>query len=152
MLDGELGEDGRGRGEVGVAAPHVKRARRLEPPPGGAERAARPGLSPMATYVLEHFEAFRAWSDETGTPLLLVYLNYRTRDEYSLNAAGRFARMAAEAGLPYLDMTSRFRGTRARELQIFDNDPHPNAEAHAVFAAALEERLSRGDLLSLIHI
>ena len=50
-------------------------------------------------------------------------------------------------GMFYVDTRSAFQGTNPRDFWIYELDPHPNREAHAIFADVIAEFLRAHHLL-----
>jgi hypothetical protein len=121
------GSTGRNRG---AAEPRNHRGRRVVPPQGRRgsilERLARIG-------------------EAADVPIAIVRLEYdaspKTPEELEVEQA------AASLGLPYLDTRESFQGRRARDFWIYELDPHPNVEAHGIFADAIAKFLASRDLL-----
>ncbi len=89
---------------------------------------------------------FRRWSDESGVPLLLVYLNFR-QDPHPEQMGTLFRHYAKKVGLRYLDMRKACAGYPVEDLMVFKNDYHPNAKANAIFANVLGRRLEQNNLI-----
>jgi hypothetical protein len=83
---------------------------------------------------------------ETGIPVVIMRL--------SLNPIERFPveidveQRARSEGLLYLDTRSAFRGMNPTDFWIHEFDPHPNAQAHAIFADVLDDLLRTHRLLA----
>jgi hypothetical protein len=54
---------------------------------------------------------------------------------------------ALAQGLYYVDTRAAFRGMDPRDLRISEIDPHPNAQAHEIFAKVLAGFLRRNHLV-----
>jgi len=74
-------------------------------------------------------------SQTSGVPIVVVRLEYDGAPKLPVDLA--VERAAAARGVPYLDTRDAFVGTRARDLWIYELDPHPNARAHEIFADAI---------------
>lgn len=109
-------------------------------------RAERPPLQfwgpPDAPTVVEKLGEL---SRETGIPVVVVRLAF---DPTPSTARERvLERRVRENGMFYLDTRSAFRGMDPRQFWILELDPHPNREAHAIFADVLEDFLRRHELV-----
>ena len=86
-------------------------------------------------------------SRETGIPVVVVRLEI---DPEGPSSAERAIERRVEAeGLFYVDTRHAFRAKKPRDFWIYELDPHPNCEAHAIFADVLEDFLRTHDLLGL---
>lgn len=84
-------------------------------------------------------------SSETGIPVVFFRIAY---DPTPPNRAEEVVEERCRAlGLHYFDSRAAFRGIDPRSLWIHELDPHPNAAAHAIYAAALETYLTSEGLL-----
>jgi hypothetical protein len=64
-------------------------------------------------------------------------------DPYAL--AQRVAAIAARHGVAFVDVLDEFRNDKKPEKSFYTVDGHPNARGHAMFARAIERRLTEGD-------
>jgi hypothetical protein len=81
----------------------------------------------------------------TGVPIVVVRLEI----DASLPSALDYA-VAADVrahGLHFLDTREAFGGTSPDQFWIYELDPHPNAEAHRVFANVIERYLTENGLI-----
>jgi lysophospholipase L1-like esterase len=62
---------------------------------------------------------------------------YRVGDERLAPIRDAVAATCAEAGAPFLDITTAFRGERDRALWVHPTDQHPNPRAHELAARAM---------------
>lgn len=69
-----------------------------------------------------------------GMPILFAYLDNRAHSEQDLQA---IAAIAQRHGMAFVDTSRQFAGTRIDDYSIQLLDSHPNAPAHALFAATL---------------
>jgi hypothetical protein len=105
------------------------------------QRVAKPARSKQSI-----IQALGRISRRRGIPIVLVRLEFDAQRE----TTGEQSVIEAilRAGLYFLDTRSRFEGGRAQDLWIHPLDPHPNAEAHAVFAEAVTDFLRENSLLA----
>lgn len=84
-------------------------------------------------------EKVLAMAREDGTAYLLVLFPWLyTLDDYPLDDVHRrMARLAADLGVPFLDLLDAFRDRDARDVRISATDEHPNPEGHRLAADAL---------------
>jgi hypothetical protein len=115
---------------------------RLQTRPLLEPRPAPEGPDPSGPPVVEEFGEI---SRESGIPIVMVRLEFDPRAPTAMEQA--LERRVRQQGMYYVDTRSRFEGTNPRDFWIFEFDPHPNAQAHAVFAGALHDFLRRHDLL-----
>jgi hypothetical protein len=81
----------------------------------------------------------------TGVPILVVRLEFDPRPPAPIEAT--LERRVRAAGMRYLDTRSAFEGRDPRAFWIDALDPHPNAEAHAIFADEIGRWLVREGVL-----
>jgi len=88
-------------------------------------------------------------SRSTGIPIVVVRLSFDSEPE----SAGerRLAKQVVESDLYYLDTRSAFRGRDPHDFWIYALDPHPNREAHAIFADVIETFLRGNQLLGVAN-
>jgi hypothetical protein len=84
-------------------------------------------------------------STETGIPIVLALLYLNASHE--LPAAGRVVEEARARGLYFVNTAPAFEGRRPQDLWIYPMDPHPNREAHEIFARVIGRFLRENDLL-----
>jgi lysophospholipase L1-like esterase len=85
-----------------------------------------------------------------GFKLALVILPelYKLDGNYPFDAVHRLVSATGqELGIPTLDLLETLRGRDAAKLWVHPADHHPNRDAHALVAAAVEEFLKRENLL-----
>lgn len=125
------------------------RSQPVEPPrpEGPPVYAGSPSERSQFPYVHYWLGRIREHCDRLGVPVLFVYLNF---DRLDKSAEGQqvFARVAAELGVDYIDLTPAFEGLDAGSLFVLPNDSHPGARANQIFAGELLEpiaaRLAKG--------
>jgi len=134
------------------------RSRALEPeepaarPMSWNERGLRRLLGPDAALSGDEqflplvFERIRAVCAAAGVPVFCVYLSTGDSEELR-HFAAQFEPAARAAGFGFLDTCPLFTGLERRDVIILPNDGHPNARAHALYAAALERALRDGGWL-----
>lgn len=84
-------------------------------------------------------------SRETGIPFVVVRVEYDARDPSAVERA--VEQGVRGEGMFYVDTRSAFQGTNPRDFWIYELDPHPNREAHAIFADVVAEFLRTHHLL-----
>ena len=72
--------------------------------------------------------------------ITIIYLPAMRAAEDRSPVKGEIEASAAEAGVPFLDVSPPFRARHAM-FQAVPGDPHPNSEAHRIFAEQLLGRL-----------
>jgi hypothetical protein len=86
-----------------------------------------------------------------GVPIVLVYTTGKAQviagDGAPLPSAGVMARAAAEAGVPWIDMTAELRDRPDRQELYFMRDGHWTAAGHRAVAEVLARRLPAMGLL-----
>lgn len=126
----------------------VALAEQLGPAPGGDPSPAASGdlrhraRGPETRSVVEQLAAI---GERSGLPIVVVRLEIDAEREVAEEPP--LAERCAELGLHYVDTRGAFRGRRARDLWIHGLDPHPNAEAHGIFARELAGFLQERELL-----
>ena len=76
--------------------------------------------------------------DGVRTAVVVFPLMHRLDDDHPLAPAHeRLAQLAADAGLPVLDLLPAFRGHDAATLHVHPTDHHPHARAHGIAADAV---------------
>jgi hypothetical protein len=99
----------------------------------GNWRVAEASIRKLAAYCHDH-----------GIKLLIV--NYPELRPFP-EVQRRLAALAAELGVPYLDLLDSVRGEPPEKLWVTPPDPHPNGYAHGLFAKAIENWMEREKLL-----
>jgi lysophospholipase L1-like esterase len=100
-------------------------------------------------FLREWFATFRQISDESGVPVLMVYLTQvYAENPRGAKASQAFRKVAAEVDLPYFDTNPYFQGRELYDTIIFKNDTHPNVLGHALLADALYDLLRSGDWIA----
>jgi lysophospholipase L1-like esterase len=86
---------------------------------------------------------------DNGIKLLIVnYPELRVLEPYPFpEVQRRLAALAADLGVPYLDLWDSLRGESPASLWVTTPDPHPNDYAHGLFAKAIGEWVDREKLL-----
>jgi len=84
-------------------------------------------------------------SRETGIPFVVVRVEYDASDPSALER--EVERRVRGEGMFYVDTRAAFQGTNPRDFWIYELDPHPNREAHAIFADVVAEFLRTHRLL-----
>ena len=82
----------------------------------------------------------------TGVPVVLIRLEFDPSDPLPIDLEAE--RMSRENGVHYLDTRGAFAGTRPSDFWIHELDPHPNQEAHEIFAQTISAFLRSEGLLS----
>jgi hypothetical protein len=95
--------------------------------------------------VIERLGEFAA---RTNLPVVIVRLELEARTESA--ADRRLRREALQRGLHYVDTRGPFRDIDTRPFWIYELDPHPNAQAHAVFAEVIGGYLADADLVPAV--
>lgn len=107
-----------------------------------AERQAREDTATRVlgdkhlAFIERELARTRALADRIrpGMPILFAYLDNRAHSEQDLQA---IAALAQRHGMVFVDTSRQFAGTRIDDYSIQLLDSHPNAKAHALFAATL---------------
>jgi hypothetical protein len=110
--------------------------------PFGGEPPAFPARVPGTPDVISKLAEL---SRERGLPILVVRLEFDPKEPAPVERAVE-ERVRSE-GMLYLDTREAFRGRNPRDFWIYELDPHPNREAHAIFADVLEGFLRAHGLL-----
>lgn len=84
-------------------------------------------------------------SRETGIPIAVVRIEFDPRRPTPVERTVQRRVEAAE--LFYVDTRHAFLGEDPRDFWLYELDPHPNREAHAIFADVLGDFLRTHDLL-----
>ena len=84
-------------------------------------------------------------SRETGIPFVVVRVEFDARDPSVVER--EVERRVRGEGMFYVDTRAAFEGTNPRDFWIYELDPHPNREAHAIFADVVAEFLRTHRLL-----
>jgi len=110
-----------------------------EPPPekrtprrrgDGSGRLA--GAHRLEGSILEQLAAI---GHRAGVPVALVHLEFESRESSAPEL--QVAEEARSLGIHFVDTREGFRGSRASDFWIYPLDPHPNAEAHEIFAGTI---------------
>ena len=104
------------------------------PAPPPAARRLEAGGRPRS--VLQRLAEIR---ERTGIPVVVVRLAFDPQPPSALDVQA--ATRARELGLGYVDTRGAFEGTRPSDFWIYELDPHPNGEAHAIFARVVGDYL-----------
>jgi hypothetical protein len=116
-----------------------------EPQPKRTSQKALRALAPLPPAEGSVIERLAGVAERSGVPVALIRLEFEDRE---LDALDReVARQADASGIAYLDTRDAFQGTRASDLWIYALDPHPNAEAHRIFARRIDGFLRERGLL-----
>lgn len=91
--------------------------------------------------LLGELAALRA---ATGIPICVVALDH---DASSLDLARDVEGLVRKHGLAFASTVPAFQGTSYRGLSVDEIDPHPNTEAHRIFAEVLYRELAEQALL-----
>jgi hypothetical protein len=83
---------------------------------------------------------------QTGIPIVVLRLEFE--DTAPLPADLEVAARCRSLGLHYIDTRHAFRGTRASDYWIYELDPHPNWQAHEIFAREVASFLRSHGLVS----
>jgi hypothetical protein len=81
-----------------------------------------------------------------GVPVALIRLEFDSSERLPIDFEAE--RMSREHGVHFLDTRDTFAGTRPSDFWIHELDPHPNREAHEIFARAVSAFLRSEGLLS----
>jgi len=134
-------------------SPRERPAAGQDPGPSWNAAKVRAALGPDAPltgneqFVPVAFGRIRELCSAAGARVFCVYLS--TGDSEDLRApAAQFEPLARAAGFGFLDTCPLFAGLDRGDVIILPNDGHPNARAHALYAAALERALREGGWLS----
>lgn len=101
------------------------------------------------TFIREWFATYRQIQDDTGVPIVMVYLTQLFAESpRGAKASQAFAKVAAENHLLYFDTNPYFQGRDVYETIIFKNDTHPNALGHALLADAIHDLLKSGNWIA----
>ena len=84
-------------------------------------------------------------SRATGIPFVVVRLEFDPGEPSPVERV--VERRVRGEGMFYVDTRAAFRGTNPGDFWIYELDPHPNRDAHAIFADVLEDFLRRHRLL-----
>jgi len=82
----------------------------------------------------------------TGIPIVLIRLEFDSKERLPTDLEAE--EKARTLGIHYLDTRDAFRGTRASDFWINELDPHPNREAHEIFARVIASFLRSNGLLA----
>jgi lysophospholipase L1-like esterase len=104
----------------------------------GDWRAAEASIRKLAAYCRDNGITF----------LIVNYPELRVLDPYPFpEVQRRLAALAANLGVPYLDLLDSVRGEPPAKLWVTPPDPHPNGYAHGLFAKAVAKWMERERLL-----
>jgi hypothetical protein len=121
------------------------------PAPGGAPEPAREALPTGARSETDPDEKsiivrLAAIGRRVGVPVVLVRLEFDPSEK--LPIALEAEDLARANGVYYLDTRDAFAGTHPSDFWIHELDPHPNREAHAIFARRISDFLHAEGLLT----
>jgi hypothetical protein len=116
-----------------------------EPQPKRTPREALRALAPRPPAEGSVIERLAGVTLRSEVPVALIRLEFEDRPLGALDE--EVARHASANGVPYLDTRDAFQGARASDLWIYALDPHPNAEAHRIFARRVDGFLREERLL-----
>lgn len=112
---------------------------------GGLEPELRPDIRRGHAKGPTILKALGSFSRTHGIPVVVARLEF---DAAAAPKGDRvIAKAASTAGVYFVDTRERFAGMDPRRLWIHPMDPHPNAEAHALFAEVLSNFLRENGLL-----
>ena len=92
-------------------------------------------------------QALGALQQDSGIPIVIIYLDFNWLG--NLSDLGLIREAAEHQGLHWIDTRKAFADKNSAQLWINRLDPHPNAEAHRIFAQVLEDYLRINKLLNL---
>lgn len=109
-------------------------------------RRATTGLSrEQSRYLRDEFGRLADLGHAHDLPIVIAYLGNR---EYDAHTVRGIRRLAHDRGIPFIDTTTAFVGTRLADYAIYHPlDGHPNARAHEAFARVILESLVHRGLL-----
>lgn len=125
-----------------TAQRRAERQARAKPRPSADERAQR-----SAVHVEEAWSTIRDLAASAEVPIFCIFLSARESAE-SIASRARFEALADTAGFGFLDTSVLFHGLPLDRYSILRHDGHPNGDANAIFALALEAALIEGDWLT----
>jgi hypothetical protein len=100
----------------------------------GDWHAAEESIRKLAAYCRDHGIKF----------VIVNYPELRILDPYPFpEVQRRLAALAADLGVPYLDLLDSVRGEPSEKLWVTPPDPHPNGYAHGLFATAIANWMER---------
>lgn len=99
-------------------------------------------------YLKKFSSKLKRSATSRGLPLLIVHLHAAAPARGGESRVGEAYRRTCESlGLPYFDASTLFEGLDATPFHLFPDDPHPNAEGHAIFAHGIHSFLLESKLL-----
>lgn len=130
-------------------------AERLSTPAATAKQAA-PGTRPRQAREDQRVKLARSRgsslqhlaeaSERTGIPIAIVRLELDASEEAPIDLEVK--RQTRALGMDSLDTRDAFRDTRPSDFWIHELDPHPDWEAHEIFARVAATFLDSNGLLS----
>ena len=90
-------------------------------------------------YMTGIFSEMKAFSIETHTPIIIVYLNTRYNQRYVDN----LEKLVIDKGLKFLNASSPFATKDMSDYMIYPTDSHPNLDANKIFAEELYQYLTQ---------
>ncbi|MDB4433191.1 hypothetical protein N9166_00455 [bacterium] len=90
-------------------------------------------------------ESLAELSRERHIPIVVVHLEFDATEPRPVNL--EVERRIRDLGMYYVDTRHAFRGMRASDFWIYELDPHPNRQAHEIFARVIATFLRSNGLL-----
>jgi hypothetical protein len=112
---------------------------------GSPEESARMRPQNSRRSSASVLERLAAIGEREKVPIVLARLDIEQTEESDVDRDVRERSRAL--GMHYLDTREAFRARRARDFWIYELDPHPNAEAHQIFAEDLASFLRDNGLV-----
>lgn len=94
-------------------------------------------------YIAEMFSGIAQYSRMSGVPVVIVFIDLSYDEAFTMS----LHRLAAAHDMGFVNLSEPFKGKNCRDYRIFKNDPHPDAEAHRIFADTLYDSLIYMDYL-----
>ncbi len=101
--------------------------------------------SEESAYMTGMFNAFGAYATESGVPILVAYLAYRS--DYGVTP-DELEPLTQVADLCFIDLSAAFAGADPTAYRLYAIDDHPNPAANEIFASELLAHLRQTGLLT----